>query len=211
MKIRIADDHQLYRDALSMLVQRLEPQVEIETASSYAELLSLAAQGGECDAMLVDLNMPGMSYYDGIGQLSRDYPNTPIIVITSSDKPDDVAQALDAGALGLILKSTDSEDMLASLRLMLNSGVSIHPSTISVEKKEKELALAQSSTLDTLTPRQREVLHKLCQGDSNKRIALDMDLSESTVKLHVRAILRALNVENRTQAVLVARDLIQSS
>ncbi len=206
MKIRIADDHQLYRDALSILVQRLDSAVEIETVSSYAALLSLAAQGGSCDVMLVDLNMPGMSYYEGIGQLSRDYPDTPIIVITSSDKPDDVAKALDAGALGLILKSTDSEDILASLRLMLNSGVSIHPSTISVKKKDK--SLAQASTLEGLTPRQREVLHKLCQGDSNKRIALDMDLSESTVKLHVRAILRGLGVENRTQAVLAAQDML---
>ena len=205
MKILIADDHQLYLEALAILVNRLDPQAEVTRASSYPEILTLAKTRVDWDGMLVDLNMPGMSYYDGISQLSAAYPDLPIIVITSSDNPVDVSQALSAGALGLISKSMDSDEMLAALRLMLHSGVSIHPST---QVTDQPTNPADAVLLEALTPRQLEVLQQLCQGISNKQIARDMDLSESTVKLHVRAILRALKVDNRTQAVLVAQDLI---
>lgn len=208
MKILIADDHELYREALSILIQRLDKEAEIHLCSSYDELLILAGAAPDWDLMLVDLNMPGLSYYDGIAQLTHTHPNTPVIVITSSEDPNDTQYALKAGALGYMSKAMKSNDMLHAIQLMLDSGISIHPS--------HELAKASSSnnshfdlaSLDSLTPRQQEVLKRLCEGESNKRIALNLDLSEHTVKLHVRAILQALKVENRTQAVIVAKRLL---
>ena len=201
MKILIADDHELYRDALSILVQRLDEPTEIHLSSSYTELLQLAETSDKWGLMLVDLSMPGLSYYQGIAQLSTQHPDTPIIVITSSDDPQDSQRALQAGALGYMSKGMKSDDVLSAIKLMLNNGISIHPNyPTSVE-----------SSLSDLTPRQREVLTLLCNGASNKRIALNLDLSEHTVKLHIRAILHALHAENRTQAVITAKQLLNKA
>lgn len=200
MKILIADDHELYRDALSILVQRLDEPTDIHISNSYTQLLKLADTTDNWDLMLVDLNMPGLSYYEGIAQLSAQHPDTPIIVVTSSNDPQDSQRALQAGALGYMSKSMKSDDMLTAIKLMLSSGISIHPNHPPTTSTE--------SILDELTPRQQDVLKLLCQGESNKRIALNLDLSEHTVKLHVRAILQALNAENRTQAVIIAKQLL---
>lgn len=201
MKIIIADDHELYRDALSILLQRLDEPTEIHISSSYTELLKLAQTENDWGLILVDLNMPGLSYYDGIAQLSAEHPNTPIIVVTSSNNPEDSQRALKAGALGYMSKSMKSDDMLNAIKLMLSSGISIHPNYDSTPTPETSLDKTE------LTPRQHDVLSLLCQGESNKRIALNLDLSEHTVKLHVRAILHALHAENRTQAVITAKQL----
>tara|TARA_R110002050_G_scaffold269917_2_gene412706 strand:+ start:250986 stop:251615 length:630 start_codon:yes stop_codon:yes gene_type:complete len=208
MKILIADDHELYRDALSILVQRLDPVTEIHPCSSYDELLVLARSAADWDLMLVDLNMPGLSYYDGIAQLTAAHPNTPVIVVTSSEDPKDTLLALEAGALGYMSKAMKSKDMLKAIQLMLSSGISIHPTHQLTHDLSSTSSTNATASLDKLTPRQQEVLKRLCEGESNKRIALNLDLSEHTVKLHVRAILQALNAENRTQAVIVAKSLL---
>jgi DNA-binding NarL/FixJ family response regulator len=208
MKILIADDHELYRDALSILVQRLDKAAEIHLSSSYDELLAFASSERDWDLMLVDLNMPGLSYYDGIAQLTDAHPNTPVIVVTSSEDPKDTLLALKAGALGYMSKAMKSSDMLNAIQLMLNSGISIHPAHELANDSSSAYAMSEPASLDKLTPRQQEVLKRLCEGESNKRIALNLDLSEHTVKLHVRAILHALSAENRTQAVIVAKRLL---
>ena len=208
MKILIADDHELYRDALSILIQRLDKAAEIHLSSSYDELLAFARSENDWDLMLVDLNMPGLSYYDGIAQLTDAHPSTPVIVVTSSEDPKDTQLALKAGALGYMSKAMKSSDMLNAIQLMLNSGISIHPTHELANDSSSTHAISEPALLDKLTPRQQEVLKRLCEGESNKRIALNLDLSEHTVKLHVRAILQALNAENRTQAVIVAKHLL---
>jgi DNA-binding NarL/FixJ family response regulator len=208
MKILIADDHELYRDALSILVRRLDKAAEIHLSSSYDELLAFASSERDWDLMLVDLNMPGLSYYEGIAQLTAAHPNTPVIVVTSSEDPNDTQLALKAGALGYMSKAMKSNDMLNAIQLMLNSGISIHPTHGRDNNTLSTSLTGESGSLGKLTPRQQEVLTRLCEGESNKRIALNLDLSEHTVKLHVRAILQALNAENRTQAVIVAKRLL---
>ncbi len=200
MKILIADDHELYREALSILVQRLHEKTEIHIASNYVELLEKAQKNQDWKLILVDLSMPGLSYYEGIAQLAVQHPDTPIVVVSSSSDPIDSQRALEAGAQGYISKAMTSEDMLNAIRLMLYNGVSIHPSYPEMVQ----------GSLDTLTPRQYEVLMRMCNGESNKRIALNLGLSENTVKLHVRAILHALNAENRTQAVIIAKQRLES-
>ena len=205
MKILIADDHELYRDALSILVQRLEQDTEIHQACNFTQLLALLQQQSGWDAILIDLNMPDLNYYQGISQLTQDYANIPVIVITSSEDPNDTQQALKAGALGYMKKSMKSDDMLNALRLMLESGISIHPVTHS----SSHTTLGSATELQqALTPRQYQVLQQICEGSPNKRIALDLGLSEGTVKLHVRAILTTLQVSNRTEAAMKANQLL---
>ncbi len=204
MKILIADDHELYRDALSILVKRLDSDVDIHVVANYTDLLSLATEDSQWDLILIDLNMPGLGYFEGISQLTKQQPDTPIIVITSSEDPKDSQLAIKAGALGYISKSMKSDDILTALNLMLSSGISIHPA-------HSEANNMSDVDLSELTLRQKDVLNLMCLGSSNKRIALNLNLSEHTVKLHVRAILQALNVENRMQAVIIAKPLLSSN
>lgn len=208
MKILIADDHELYREALSILVHRLEQDIEVHLACNFTELLELVQSQTGWDAILIDLNMPDLNFYDGISQLTKDYTNIPVIVVTSSEDPNDTQRALQAGALGYMTKSMKSDAMLNALKLMLESGISIHPVAAN---DPQQTPLSEKELIDALTPRQYEVLLQLCEGASNKRIALDLDLSEGTVKLHVRAILNALHVSNRTEAVIKAKQLISTS
>lgn len=201
MRIIIADDHQLYREALSILVQRLDANADITLLSNFAELTELAQNGEKWDLILVDLSMPGQSYEQGIALLRQYHPATPIIVVSSSSSAIDTQKAISAGALGFISKSMKSDDMLNAIKLMLQDGVSIHPNH----------DVKPNISLQALTPRQMDVLTLLCDGESNKSIALRLDLSEHTIKLHVRAILQALHVANRTQAVVVAKPLLTNN
>ncbi|MFT7413512.1 MAG: two-component system nitrate/nitrite response regulator NarL [Methylophagaceae bacterium] len=157
--------------------------------------------------MLVDLNMPGLSYYECIAQLTAAHPNTPVIVVTPSEELKDTQLALKAGALGYMSKAMKSNDMPNAIQPMLNSGISIDPTHQRENNTLSTSLTGESGSLDKLTPRQQEVLTRLCEGESNKRIALNLDLSEHTVKLHVRGILQTLNAENRTQAVIVVKCL----
>jgi len=207
MKILIADDHELYREALSILVRRLADDIDVHLACNFTELLNLVKTQDGWDAILIDLNMPDLNFYDGISHLTQSYPDTPVIVVTSSEDPSDTQQALQAGALGYMTKSMKSDAMLNALKLMLDSGISIHPVAAN---DPQNIPLTKDDLSEVLTPRQFEVLQHMCEGSSNKRIALNLTLSESTVKLHVRAILNALDVSNRTEAVIKAKELLST-
>jgi two-component system, NarL family, nitrate/nitrite response regulator NarL len=197
MKILLADDHELYREGLAMLVSAHFGACEVRQASDFDELVSLASQQDDWSAIIVDLHMPGLDYQAGIRRLKKQFPDTPLIVITSSQDPADTRQALDAGALGYILKSMKNNEITQALELIIQQGISIHPAVKNTP--------VTSSNQESLTPRQEQVLALMCEGASNKRIALDMGLSESTVKIHVRAILAFFGVSNRTEAVIEAR------
>lgn len=199
MKILIADDHELYREALSLLVSNQFADADITEVADFRELLGVASEACDWAAFIIDLNMPGADFPSAIRTLNQRYPTVPIVVITSSDRPEDTQQALQAGALGYILKSMKNEEIAQSLTLIVKSGISLHPAT----------SAPPSSANGELTPRQTEVLKRMCEGASNKRIALDMGLSESTVKIHVRAILSHFDVANRTEAVIQAKKYLQ--
>ncbi|KKN18789.1 hypothetical protein LCGC14_0952300 [marine sediment metagenome] len=196
MKLLIADDHELYRDALVMLIKQHFTDYSCRQVSSYDALIQLVESESDWSAFLVDLHMPGLDFEQGIKHIKQRYPDVPLIVITSSDNPDDTQRALAVGALGYILKSMKNNEIVQALELILNHGISIHPAMPTVSAPNSEF---------NLTPRQQEVLVMMSNGSSNKRIALDLGLSESTVKIHVRAILNSLGVTNRTEAVIKAK------
>ncbi len=199
MDILIADDHPLYRDALSMLVQQLDDEVTTRTVCCYDEVIEQLREKNKPDLILVDLHMPGIDAWQGIKSLRELSPETPIVVISSSESEDDSTRALELGALGFIPKSLDGNSMVNALRLIVENGVTIAP----IVKRSETRKSASSS----LTKRQHEVLQRLANGESNKIIARKLELSEGTVKLHVRAVFTALNVSNRTQAVISAEKL----
>ena len=195
MKLLIIDDHPVVREGLAALLRPAEPGMEILQASGAVEGLELAVSAPDLDLVFMDLKMPGETGVSAIAEFGRRCPQLPLIVISSSEAPADVREALAAGALGYVPKSAAPHTVLGAMRLVLAGEIYVPPLML-------EPAPERSSA--RLTGRQLGVLRLLCDGASNKEIARRLELSEKTVKAHVTAILRELGVGNRTQAARAA-------
>jgi DNA-binding NarL/FixJ family response regulator len=213
MKILIADDHELFRDGLRHVLTQLDGTVSIVEASDYFQAISLTESESDIGIVLLDLGMPGMPWSEGLQTLRRILPrDVPVIVLSASDDRRHVLQAVNLGAAGFIPKTSSSRVMLSALKLVLSGGVYLPPALLD-QNGDNGYPIAtntssnQENTAAFLTPRQREVLALLGQGKSNKEIARVLQLAEGTVKLHVTAILKALNVNNRTRAVVAAAQM----
>lgn len=219
MRVLLIDDHPLFREGIALLLRPLVEPLEAFEAGSFEEAQALLAQRGAADLVMIDLGLPGLSGLDGVRHLREAYPEMPVVVMSSADDKDTVLAALDAGAMGFIPKSSTSSIMIGALRLILAKGIYLPPSvflaghaTAPAVRAPVASAPAQASApVPTkrpadlgLTPRQAEVLHLLLQGKPAKLIGRQLDLSISTVKAHTSAVLRALNVTTRTQAVVAA-------
>lgn len=212
MKILIADDHELFRDGLRHVLTQLDGTVSIVEASDYPQAIALTEAEQGISIVLLDLGMPGMPWGEGLQSLRQKLPSdVPIIVLSASDDRRHVLQAVNLGAAGFIPKTSSSRVMLSALKLVLSGGVYLPPALLEQGGDHYSDAsgssAGQENSASFLTPRQREVLALLGQGKSNKEIARVLQLAEGTVKLHVTAILKALNVNNRTRAVVAASQL----
>lgn len=211
MKILIADDHELFRDGLRHVLTQLDGTVSIVEASDYPQAIALTQSEPDINIVLLDLGMPGMPWSEGLQSLRQTLPaDVPVIVLSASDDRRHVLQAVNLGAAGFIPKTSSSRVMLSALKLVLSGGVYLPPALLDqgVEGTPIQMGTpAPDNAAAFLTPRQREVLTLLGQGKSNKEIARVLQLAEGTVKLHVTAILKALNVNNRTRAVVAATQL----
>jgi DNA-binding NarL/FixJ family response regulator len=205
MKVLLADDHALFREGVRLVLESLvEGPLDVVEASDFIQALAAVRGDQAVEIGLVDLNMPGMDGFSGIEALKRANPGLHLVVVSASEEPRDVRRALDAGAQGYIAKSSSSAAMLDGIRVVLSGETYLSPNLLTGEIPVAKSAQDSDLVKQTLTPRQRDVLAMLRQGKSNKEIARDLDLAEITVKLHVTAILRALGVENRTQAAILA-------
>lgn len=209
MKILIADDHELFRDGLRHVLDQLGGPLSIVEASDFKQAVEAVERETDIDIVLLDLSMPGMTWSEGLQRLKDLLPDTvPIIVLSASDDRRHVLQAVNMGAAGFIPKTSSSRVMLSALKLVLSGGVYLPPALLDHANHGDGMGpMTNESTVSFLTPRQREVLTLLGQGKSNKEIARVLQLAEGTVKLHVTAILKALNVNNRTRAVVAASQL----
>lgn len=211
MKILVADDHILFREGLRYVLARLsDDKAEILEARDGAEALDLVGVHPDLDLILLDLAMPGMDGFAGLRALRARVPSVPVVILSGSEEPIDIRWALDGGAMGFIPKSSTSEIMLSALRLVLSGGVYLPPAFLQGPRPGHGSVGRATPTLQSLslTPRQHDVLRLLGQGKSNKEIARTLALAEGTVKLHVSAILKALDAGNRTQAVVAAARLL---
>lgn len=211
MKTLLADDHPLMREGVRQVLAQLEPPVEIIDAHDYPSLFAQTAAHADLDLAVVDLNMPGFVGMQGITQFRSRFPDVPLVVLSASESPSDIRSALEAGALGYIPKAASTAVMLSALRQVL-SGDLYMPTCLS-DRGLHAPAAADFADLQHsgLTARQLEVARLLAQGCTNKAIAGMLSMSESTVKVHIAAIFRALKVSNRTEAVLAIQRLIQPS
>lgn len=224
MKILIADDHRLVIEAVKAKLSELEPGIEFVLAMSVDELLAGATD--ELDLALIDLNMPGADGQAHIDEIRRRHPAVPVIVLSGYEDPAIMRSALERGVLGFIPKAYSPEVMLSAVRLVLAGGVYVPPMMLTALPPgivagvvpspggEPRSAAASSQTLEhlrsVLTERQVEVLQLLSQGKPNKLIGRSLGISEGTVKIHLAAIFRALNVRNRTEAVVAAQALTEA-
>ncbi len=200
MKLLVVDDHPLVRAGVVAALQALAPPPEVLQAGDGVEAMACLELQGDVTAVVLDLRMAGMAGFALLEQLRRQHPGLPALVLSSSEDPEDVRRALKAGARGYCPKSAHPSTLLAALRLVLSGEVYVPPFMAMAAEPAPVDGDASG-----LTPRQREVLQELCLGRSNKQIANALGMQEKTVKGHVSAIFRCLNVVHRLQAVEAAR------
>lgn len=204
MKVLVIDDHPVIRAGLAALLAQLGPQTTVLQAGDAAHALAIAADQADLDIVLLDLVIPGSSGFAVIPELGRIRPELPILVLSSSEDTQDVRKAFAQGALGYVPKSAGQQTLLTAVRMVLNGDLYVPPLILTEPPARHAARLLPDAAM--LTDRQIEVLRLPGAGQSNGAIALALGLSEKTVKAHVTAIFRALNVVSRTQASTTARE-----
>ena len=197
MKILVVDDHPLIQEALANALPELHAPVEVVAAIDREQTLTALARHPDCALVLLDLTLPGAHGLDLLVELRRDYPRVPIVVLSATHDRATVGSAMAAGAQGYIAKTSTPDELIDAVQTVLEGGKSV---TSDFAKSSVSLLGVPGDTLG-LTQRQADVLRLLIQGKPNKLICRDLRLSEGTVKVHVSAILKALNVRSRAQAI----------
>jgi DNA-binding NarL/FixJ family response regulator len=216
MKILVVDDHGLIREALRDVLKELRPDALVLEASNGAKAMELVVEHPDLGLILLDLSLPDRGGLSVLVELRERYPAISIVVLSAAQDRGTVVNALDLGAVGFIPKSGQREVMLSALQLVFAGGIYIPPEYLAREEPlHSACALKQPITdqrrvspLDAgLTGRQLDVLVHMMQGKSNKAICRTLNLALPTVKNHVTAVLMALKVTNRTEAVIAVNEL----
>ena len=211
MKILVVDDHTLIREALRGVLKELKDDATVFEASNCREAMELVAEHGDLGLVLLDLNLPDRDGFSALSELREQHPEISVVVLSGVQDRDTVLKALDLGALGFIPKSGQREVMLSALQLVFAGGIYIPPEVLSRDASAPAQPASNRASTDApaspadlgLTGRQVDVLALMMQGKSNKAICRVLNLAEPTVKNHVTAILKALKVTNRTEAVIL--------
>lgn len=204
----IVDDHPLFCDALSLMVKMLTEVEAPQTCKSLTEALCLLDGGFSPDVLILDLNLPDVSGLDGLLRLRGRNPNQVILVVSSISDNKMISATLAAGASGFIPKHSPKEIFRQAFDALKNGETFLPPSYVETRHVETEPSESDQAIdrLTTLTRQQARILRLMGAGKLNKQIAFDLSIAEATVKAHITAILRKLNVQNRTQAVLMAQE-----
>jgi two-component system, NarL family, response regulator LiaR len=203
IRVLIADDHAVVRQGLRTF---LELQEEVEVVGDVSDGAAAVAAVGvrRPDVVLMDLVMPGMDGVEAIRRITAEHPPARVIALTSFLDDDKVFPAVRAGAAGYLLKDVGPQELVRAIRTVYGGEALLHPAVAARLMEEFAAPGRRPLPVDDLTPRERDVLRELARGRSNKRIALELRISEATVKIHVSNVLRKLGVADRTQAALHA-------
>lgn len=217
MKVLLIDDHPLILSALQGVIQGLGSHVSVVGVGGARSAREALAVEPNFDLVLLDLRLGDADGFDLLVELRNGWPAVPVVVVSASDRSADVIRAIDLGAMGFVPKRASNETLTEALHVVMSGGIYVPSMTMGDAAdsvvKEPPGGAPGSAHADTdigakalaafkLTPRQTDVLGLLLRGQSNKLIARELDLSVETVKDHVAAVLRALGVNSRTQAVL---------
>ena len=229
MKVLLIDDHPLILQALQSVIQSLGNDTTVVGAGSARAAREILKADADFDLVLLDLNLGDADGFEVLVEFRKTYPALPVVVVSASDRHSDVIKAIDLGAMGFVPKRASNDSLFEALNMVMSGGIYIPPMTLGSEpalpRPEGDTVPsvlrvvrehAQDSSFPNaavrlaeigLTPRQTDVLALLLKGLPNKLIARELNLSVETVKDHVAAVLRALNVSSRTQAVLAVSQM----
>jgi DNA-binding NarL/FixJ family response regulator len=203
----IVDDHPLFCDALSLMVKMLTEVENPQTCKTLTEALVLIDGGFSPDVLMLDLSLPDVSGLEGLLRLRSRNPEQVVLIVSSISDNQMISAALAAGAQGFIPKHSPKEIFRQAFDTLKTGEVFLPPSYVETRHLEKEPSASDRAIdqLTTLTRQQARILRLMSVGKLNKQIAYDLSIAEATVKAHITAILRKLNAQNRTQAVLIAQ------
>ncbi len=203
----VADDHPLFRAAILHVLRERFARYQTLEAASAATVSSMLQNHPEVELVLLDLTMPGARGFSTLLHVRGEYPEIPVVIISSNDHPRVIRRAQQFGAAGFIPKSAPAEDIAMAMEAVLDGGSWFPP--MAAERSEADAELA--ARLAQLTPQQFRVLLCLADGLLNKQIAHELGLAENTVKVHVTAILKKLGCYSRTQAAVLVKSLENDS
>lgn len=201
-RVLIADDHPMVRDGLRTVIAVAFDQCELFEASSLDEVTAIIEREGDFDLVLLDLNMPGAVGFSGLIELRERFPSVPVVIVSAAQERGLARAALAAGAAGFVPKSLRRSAIVDALKTVL-AGNFYAPEVNAVEAAETIEDADIQRRIDSLTPQQKVVLRLVIAGKLNKQIAYDLNVTMTTVKAHVSAILSKLQVYSRTQAVIL--------
>jgi two-component system nitrate/nitrite response regulator NarL len=208
VRVLVVDDHPVVRDGLATLLRQLGPDTVVLEAGDAAEALALVSRHADLDIVVLDIVLPGLDGLEAIAEFARARPELPVIVLSSSEDAHTARRALAHGAFGFVPKSASRHTLLAAVRLVMSGEIYV-PTLILGEAllpaARTRVEARQASV--GLTDRQIGVLRLIAEGWTNLTIAVELGLSEKTVKAHVTAIFKAMNVVNRTQAATLAKEM----
>jgi DNA-binding NarL/FixJ family response regulator len=239
MKVLLVDDHPLILAALQSVIRGLGDDVTVQGVDSERAARKLLAEDPDQDLLLLDLQLGASDGFDLLADLRQQYPALPIVVVSASDRSSDVIRAIDAGAMGFVPKRASNDTLFEALRMVMSGGIYVPPMTLGMTPAPPAPPKGGDTVPDVMRPqsdsgsppdlgvgedahdaprsfaelglskRQADVLAYLLKGMPNKLIAREMHISVETVKDHVAAVLKALGVSSRTQAVLLISQMAQ--
>jgi DNA-binding NarL/FixJ family response regulator len=196
LRVLVADDHDLVRESIGAIL-RSDGFSDVCLAATLPEAIEQVEVSGKFDLIFLDYDMPGMNGMDGLSKMLAVAGDCPVALLTGVNSPEMAQQALDIGAAGFVPKTLSTKSMISAAKFM-TAGEKYLPLSFMQSKAEKTDSL--------LSKRETEVLKGICEGKSNKEIAIAIDLQEVTIKLHVKTLTRKLGARNRTHAAMIARD-----
>jgi DNA-binding NarL/FixJ family response regulator len=204
MKIILADDHPLFRQALTITLKANFSNAEVFEAQTIPELDKYLEQVQGADLLLLDLDIPGAQGFNNLISIRRSYPDLGVIIISGFEDKETIHKAMSHGAAGFIPKSTPVPAMLLAIKEVLKGKLWTPDGEFNAQEQHTNTA---DDKVASLTPKQHKILSMFAEGLLNKQIAYELGLSESTVKSHASTIFLKLGVRNRTQAVILLNEV----
>jgi len=203
----IADDHPLYRDAIRSALSNSFEQLTLLEAADLKETVEVLHHNKHIDLLLLDLHMPGSGDLFGLIHIRKIFPDLPVAVVSGLEDVDIISKVINVGALGFVPKTTSAAEIALAVTAMLEGDIWL-PQNYAAEGVQVDNEFAElAAKVASLTPAQYNVLCYMRDGLLNKQIGYNLDIATATVKAHVTAIFKKLNINNRTQAVLIASHL----
>lgn len=206
IRVLLVDDHTLFRSGIKSLLQRTDDFEVVGEAGDGLEGIK-RARSLKPDVALLDLHMPGISGLEAVKVISEEMPDVNVLMLTVSEDAQDLMEALRAGACGYLLKNIETDTLVDAIRKAAQGeSVVSQQMTAKLIQGVRNPPRVESAAVerDRFSPRERDILASLAQGESNKEIARRLDLAESTVKIHVQNIFKKLNMSSRVQVALYA-------